>query len=114
MNKLKRKAKVALSHLLYLVGDGISVLMRWGILSFLYPLYNWCMLTSAKLQGPSGDGPWTETNILEKAKKALEEDYPGITWGKTVEGGSIVGRFPPYVIASEITLKVTFDRENAE
>ena len=45
-----------IAWLLYWVGEGFSYLMFRGWNT--YPAYNWCMLASSDVQGPSGRGPW--------------------------------------------------------
>lgn len=47
----------AMSWILYAMGDAVSRLLAFDLFAFVYPLYNWLMLKSAKVQG-DGDGPW--------------------------------------------------------
>jgi hypothetical protein len=41
--------KLVLSYILYYLGDFVSKLMYWDLLSFLYPVYNKLMIWSSEL-----------------------------------------------------------------
>ncbi len=51
--------KLTLSWMFYYLGDGVSRIMNLADrLGVLYPLYNWLMMKSVKLQGDDPNGPW--------------------------------------------------------
>lgn len=101
---MKKLVKKYLSHLLYQLGNALGkVLDHDWVGGKAYPLYNWLMVKSAELQGVTNDGPWNGSVLLEKAKEAMEESFPGIEWVGQ-EDGSLIGVLP----SSMSDIKVSF------
>lgn len=52
--------RCALAWIFYWLGDGVSRVMalRDKLGGPLYPLYNWLMTTSSRIQGKTDHGPW--------------------------------------------------------
>ena len=58
----------------YWVGHWVSCTFHWAEwLGHLYPVYNWLMLTSTRIQG-NGDGPW---EILQTVEQSSREEHTG-------------------------------------
>jgi len=56
--------KVILSYILYKIGDILSHLLKYNItIDLIYPAYQWCMLTSFKLD--DNDKIWKIPNSDE-------------------------------------------------
>lgn len=55
---MKAKLRWLVAWILYGMGHVVSIPMNSRLATILYPIYNWLMVTSGKVQGYNGEGPW--------------------------------------------------------